>query len=132
MIRKMKEISIIIVIIILVFIVNSISQSYTNQTVTEITTSLEELSSKIQNNEIGKEEKIGESKKIRENWKEKKEKLSYYIEHDELEKVETNLTEIIGYLENNNFEMAGVNIDVAIFILEHIQDKYEMSLENIF
>ena len=58
--------------------------------------------------------------------------MAYFIEHDELEKVETNLTNIKTYIEVEDLNMAITSIDEADFILEHIKEKNAFNLENIF
>ena len=70
--------------------------------------------------------------KVKEEWETRHDKLAYYIEHDELEKVETNLTSMNSFLETNEYAEAISELDKDIFILKHIKEKYEFNLENIF
>ena len=65
-------------------------------------------------------------------WKERKDKLAYFIEHDELEKVDTNLTNLKSYLEVGDTDMAINSIDETEYLLEHIKRKNEFSLVNVF
>ena len=58
--------------------------------------------------------------------------MAYFIEHNELEKVETNLTNIKSYIEEDELDMAISSIDEAEFILKHIKEKNSFNLENIF
>ena len=58
--------------------------------------------------------------------------MAFYIEHDELEKVETCLTNIRSDIETEELEHSIENLDNCIFILEHIRDKESISLANIF
>ena len=67
-----------------------------------------------------------------ENWKDYFEKLAYYIEHNELEKVETNLTSLKSYLETEQYHDAANELDKAEFVLKHIEDKNSFNLMNIF
>ncbi|MBQ9657717.1 MAG: DUF4363 family protein [Clostridia bacterium] len=128
----MKELSVIIVIIIVVFTTNTITQNYTNQTVKELTDKLDELVEITKNKEKDNSERMKIALEIEKIWKQKKSKLSYFIEHDEIEKVEINITSILSYLESEELVMAKTESEQAIFLLEHIKDKYELSLENIF
>lgn len=73
-----------------------------------------------------------EAEKIYEQWETRHEKLAYYIEHDELEKVETQLITIKSNIETQNYEELISGIDESIFILKHIEDKYGFNLQNIF
>ena len=65
-------------------------------------------------------------------WEKRHEKLAYYIEHDELEKVETELIGIKSDLETEDYEELIIGIDKSVFILKHIEDKYAFNLQNIF
>lgn len=67
-----------------------------------------------------------------EKWNNRHDKLAYYIEHDELEKVETYLTQIKSNIETKEYDTLIEKIDTCIFILEHIEDKESFSLKNIF
>ena len=58
--------------------------------------------------------------------------LAFYIEHNELEKVETNYVVGNSFIENGEYEEALSEIEKNIFVLQHINDKYSINLENIF
>ena len=84
----------------------------------------------LKNNEIEKaSEKI---KELEEKINKSHTKLAYYIEHDELEKVETNFTEGKSLVKTGNYDVAQGDFEKMIFVLDHIADKYSFSLENIF
>lgn len=86
-----KEVIICIVVVIFVIIGNIITQNYTRKSVETINAKLIELKeklSKVNKDEEGLKEAV---KDIQEDWDEKQEKLAFYIEHDELEKVETQI-----------------------------------------
>lgn len=126
-----KETIISIVIVILIVVANTITQNYTVETVKIMSGNLEELKKIImdqEDNEIIKQ-KNEEIKKI---WESRHDKLAYYIEHDEVEKVETNLTGITSFIETEEFADAISELDKSNFILKHIEDKYAFNLENIF
>ena len=65
-------------------------------------------------------------------WNDKKEILVIYLEHTELEKAEMYILEAKSHLETEEYTMAIQSIDTAIFIIDHIKDKYEFSIKNIF
>lgn len=65
-------------------------------------------------------------------WNSRFEKLAYFIEHDELEKVNTNFEGMNSFIETKEFAEAINELDKSIFVLEHIHHKYAFSLENIF
>ena len=125
----LKEVIISIVIIVSIFILDFITQSYTKETVKQTSEMLTNLKEEIKSDQNNLSNSIDE---IYINWEEKRKKLAYFIEHDELEKVETNLTNIKSFIEEDEHDMAISSIDEAEFILEHIKEKNAFNLENIF
>ena len=65
-------------------------------------------------------------------WEKRHDKLAYYIEHDELEKVETAFVAMKSYVESEQYEESKSELDKSIFILKHIEDKYDFTLQNVF
>ena len=126
----LKETIICIIIIILIFTFDFITQGYTERNVDEISNKLDNLKKEIIEKDILKEKE--DIKNINNKWKNAEEKLAYYIEHDELEKVNSELKELTSYIESEDEELSIAKIEKAIFILEHIKDKNSFSLENIF
>ena len=115
---------------------NVITQNYTQESIGELTNQLEELKEELQQlneQENNNDEKATENmKKIKQNWDSRHYKLAYYIEHDELEKVETDLTGVNSFIETNEYAEAISEVDKGIFVLKHIEEKYRFNLENIF
>ncbi len=131
----MKEISISLIIIIIIFAFDISTQNYTSKAVYEMTENLENVKHEITTSEVNEESLknlMQKAEQIKKDWKEKYSVLAYYIEHDELEKVETNISSVISFIENKEYSLAINQIDIAIFVLEHIEDKYQISMENIF
>ncbi len=124
-----KETIKIIIIIILIILGDIITQKYTEKTVSEISIGLYELKDYISHN---KEEKYKKIENIEEKWDKKSETLAYYIEHDELEKVNTEIAKIKADIETNNEKIAIENLERCIFVLEHIKDKNLIKIVNIF
>ena len=121
-----REIIIILVIIISIVVVDYITQNFTKE-------SVENTSNLLRNLKTELEQRNSKSlNKILEEWNKRKEKLAYFIEHDELEKVETNLINIKSSIELNDLNIAFNCIDETVFMLEHIKDKNSFNLENIF
>ena len=65
-------------------------------------------------------------------WLNQHRKLAIFIEHDELEKVETDFVTCKSYMESKQYDMANAELEKTIFVLEHISDKYSFNFENIF
>lgn len=125
-----KELIISITIIISLFLLDKVTEKYLIESVEELTKGLNQVNEKI---EIGeKEQQIKEIEEITENWNIRYEKLAYYIEHDELEKVKTKLVNIKSNIESEEEGDAKQNTDEAIYLLEHIKDKNNLDLKDIF
>ena len=127
----MKEIVISGIIILLILLGNGITQKYTNYS-TESTS--EELSILKENMIRGEDkEKLKNTvNTIHEEWDEKYEILAYYIEHNELEKIESGLTLIRSYIETEESSEGIGKIDETIYLLRHIEEKNKFNLKNIF
>ncbi len=125
-----KEIIVSIIIVIAVIIGNAVTQNYTTQCASKMTQELSQLKEEIQNNKYdGMEEKMN---KINEQWYEMQEKLAFYIEHNELEKVETQLMALKGNIESELQKESIPEIEKCIFMLKHIQDKSALDIKNFF
>lgn len=125
-----KELIISIVIIISIFSLDMFTQNYTEKSVERITEQFSNLKKYISDDNA---ENIQNTiKNIDDDWEKIHDKLAYYIEHDELEKVETNLTSLKSYIETNEYAEAVSELDKSVFILKHIEDKYVFNLQNVF
>ena len=81
-----KEIIICVIVIIIVIALNVFSEKFTNKIMDDIITNLKNVrEALLTENEEQMRENI---EKVNNEWEENKSKLSIYIEHDELEKIE--------------------------------------------
>ena len=132
-----KEIIICIIVVIAISIGNIITQQYTKESVATLSNDLEELKLDLNNKIKNEEEKTNDElsnsvDKITKDWESRHDKLAYYIEHNELEKVEDNLTGLDSLVSTEEYAEAIKELDKCVFILRHIEEKYAFNLENIF
>ena len=125
-----KEILIIIVVVALVIGLDVVSNNYLKESVIELSNGLNEL--KVQILKENKEEAQKQMLKVKEKWAEKYKVLAYYIEHDELEKVETELVRLASDIDMEDYKHCINELNTSIFILEHIQKKEELDIISIF
>ena len=106
-----KEIVVCIFIIALIIVGNIVTQNYTVDSVESISNQLSDLKSDIfeEEDNIERDSVKDKIKQIENNWESRHDKLAYYIEHDELEKVETNLTSLRSFIEANEDSKLLVN-----------------------
>lgn len=125
-----KEIIIIIVVIALVVGIDIVSNDYLKDSVKELSKELNELKKPIL--EEKKSDAQNQMQKIKKIWKERYKVLAYYIEHDELEKVETELVRLSSDIDMADYKHCLNELNTSIFILEHIQHKEELDIISIF
>lgn len=127
-----KELIISIIVVGLIVVGNIITQNNTTQAVEQISSSLTTVREEIQKPNTNQEQSkklIEEADKI---WQERYETMAYYIEHNELEKVETELTKLKANIDMEEYAQGVENLDNCVFILEHIKDKTALKIVNIF
>lgn len=125
-----KEIMIIIIVVALVIGLDIISNNYLKESVTELSNELNILKIKILQEK--QEEAQKQMQALKEKWKEKYKVLAYYIEHDELEKVETELVRLASDIDMEDYKHCINELNTAIFILEHIGKKEKLDIISIF
>lgn len=125
-----REIIICAVVIITIVTINWFLQDYTKNSMSFIISELKELKEDIEQEDVKKTTKKMEQ--IKNEWHEKYKVLAVFIEHDELEKVETDLSALDGFIEVEDYKTGISELNKSIFVLEHIADKYDFSLVNVF
>ncbi len=125
-----KEAIISIIIVILIFSIDYITQNYTEKNVDLIQNEFQTLRTNLEKGDLNNAEM--EIKKIENNWNSIKNKLACYIEHNELNKIEVSFTLCKSLAKSGKYELAISKLDETIFILEHMNERYVLSLENIF
>lgn len=128
----LKEFVICVIIVTLIFVGNIITQNYTNSSIDITSENLNKLREEIIKEQVNLEISNQKIKEISSDWNSRHKNLAYYIEHDELEKVETDLSALKGYIEVEEYKEATAELDRTIYILQHIKNKNIFNLENIF
>ena len=127
-----KEFIICVIIIVLIILGNNITQDYTRNNIQDISTELEKLEEELVVEEINWENAKKHYYEINKKWKDVKNIMSYFIEHDELEKVETDLVGLNSFIDMKEEKEAVAELNRAIFVLKHIEDKNNLNLRSIF
>lgn len=119
-----------IVVIILIAILETVTGNYTKESVEYLKSDLYQIKQEI---EAEDKKKISEKvMNAKENWKDRANKMAYYVEHDELEKVNVYLVGVENNTETEEYNDAKSELEKCIYILEHIEEKYKFNLKNIF
>lgn len=125
-----KEIIVSAIILIAIIVLNICVSQHIDKKMNYVVTKLGELKGELEvENFDESQKKIDE---IDEYWKNSENILSFFIEHDELEKVITELTSLKAYIKLEDSEEAIETLDKMTFIINHIEEKDDLKLKNIF
>lgn len=99
------------------------------KSIEEVMKKLDELQHEMVNQGQYVNKKYEELEKV---WLEKYEVLAYYIEHEDLEKVSSEIFKLKGSIKTNQVDEGIPTIENCRFILSHIKDKDKFEIKNIF
>ena len=125
-----KEIIFSLIILIFIIILDIILTKEIDNKIDAISNDSEILEEKIKDENT--EEIIDQYDALEKEWKKTEEAFSFYLEHDELEKVGTEMTNIKSGIDTLEWNETISNIERMKFILEHLKDKMDLKLKNIF
>ena len=125
--RFFKEYVVIFLVIVFVILIEIITDSITKKSINDINNKIEEVEVSLETSENN--DKINE---LCDSWKKECDKLSFYMEHDELGKVGILVDNVRSDIKNENTEDVKQELDEIKFLLEHIKDKQKLQLKNIF
>ena len=124
-----KEFIICTFVVLIIVIGDSITHTYAKESIENLTSQLGELRGFIQEDDNKKA--IQKMQEIDDYWNLRYTNLAYFIEHSELEKGQTGLSEVKSNLEVNENSQAIVQLDKSITVLNNINDKLSLKWENI-
>ena len=127
-----KGIMIIVIITIIILSLNFITQNYTKESVKILEENLKNMREDFLEEEKHKEKLEKDIEETFKEWNKRYDILAYYIEHDELEKVENDLTIVRSSIEAEVYDQGVEHIDTCIFLMKHIKEKETFKLKNIF
>ena len=132
-----KEILIVVIIVVAIITLNYITTSYTRNGFEQVNSKLDAI--KNIGNELLIEEKeenitlISERiKDLEDEWKIINKKTSFYLEHDELEKVNSSMVKFKSFFELGEYSEAIPELENCKYILRHIKDKESLNPINLF
>ena len=152
--KKIKrEIWLLIIILIIIIALELITNFIANRSIDSSLGKLSELKENLQNvekneeltlslenkNELELEEVdkeidgiIEDIGNLKNDWFKEEKKLSFFAEHDELEKISYAITILEENAINNEYNNALENLVEAKYWLEHVKEKDSFRLKNIF
>lgn len=127
-----KELVISIIVVVCITIGNIITQNNTIESVNQISGQLTTLRQEIEKKNANQEKAEKQMQKVEEVWQNNYYQMAFYIEHNELEKVHTELATLKADIQMEESAQGVENLENCIFILEHIRDKSALKVVNIF
>ena len=127
-----KELTICIIIVAIIVITNIITQNYTKECVNQMNQKLDVLKEASLSESVNEQDIIKQINSVEEEWNTFQEKLAFYIEHDELEKVETQIFAMKGFSEIKKYDELVPELERCVFILDHIKEKTTLNIKNVF
>lgn len=141
-----KEIIIVIIIAVAIIITDILTQKYTKNSFLEISGKLDEIEKigkalsdeKEKNSEktdgyVKNKTKLEETiEKMQNDWREINRKTAFYIEHDELEKVNSAMVKFKSFFSLEQYEEAISELENCRYILNHIKEKSALEIINLF
>ena len=124
-----KELIISAIVVIFLIIANILIGNFIDGKMNQTVSILEEVKKGIQNDDFAMaKQKLDEAENF---WNESEEIISFFVEHNELEKVNTEFAALRAYVQLEEDE-ALENLNKVSFIIEHIEEKDDLRLKNIF
>lgn len=127
-----KEVVISTIIIIVIIILNIITQNYTKNTVSQMKMYLDSTKEELVKEEPDYDMALEKAKETFEKWEELDEIIVLYTEHSEIEKISTAIISMQSFIEMEDDSQAVDSIDRCNYILENIESKERLSIDNIF
>jgi len=127
-----KEIFIIVFIILLIVIFHIVTQKNTESFFESISDDLSNLEDTVLSENFEKDQLEKDINELQDKWKSKYDFFACFIEHDELEKVHTQLISIDANLKVEDYDKSIDEIEKCKFILKHIEEKDSLKIVNIF
>lgn len=126
--RYIKELAVCVVVILAIIEFDIIFENHFRTQKNQIENCITELEERLASGEIDEEK----SKELYNKWFKFESKASYYIEHDELEKVSIKISLAKKAIEIEEIEEAQNDLEEVRFLINHIYEKDKLKLKNIF
>lgn len=126
-----KEYVMMILILISVISGHYLTQKKSSDVFQSIEKDLNELKTMVEEEET-QDNLNARIKKIEDEWNDEYEILAYYTEHDELEKIGVQLSIINSTIKTKTNNDTFMEIDRCIFLIEHLEDKEDLKIVNMF
>ena len=125
----MKNVVISLIIFIIMIINIAFSLNYLNKVTDDLGRLNVEIEQYITDSNWDKAYKS--SIEYTEKWKDYSEKLKLFVDHQEMDKIETELSKLPQYIKVKNKEESLASVHVLKFLVDHISELEKVNIQNI-
>ena len=130
--RFVKETIAMIFIIVFILVAEVVTNKIIKESVERINEEVSQIQADLNNQEnLHKDDIYDQVIKLENDWKEEEEKLSYFAEHEELEKVSTSIVLLKSNIASEEIANAAERVEELQFRIEHIKNKQKLKWNNI-
>ena len=124
--------TIIIILIILIFSITAcyFSHKFIHNNGRELSTQLDELKSDLLNK--NKDKALTKANNIYNKWNDSSSKWAIIVQHQELDYIEKEMTEMNANIHVDEFYNAYVSLEKVLFYINHLIEKENFSIKNVF
>lgn len=128
--KFIKEYITIIIIIVVILGVDFFTSRITEKTIENTENKINKIIEQIDDEDKEKLKDLAEE--FGKQWEKDEKKLSYFAEHDELEKVTLDIVSMKAYLDRDERTDAYEEMMEIKFNIDHIRNKSKLRLRNLF
>lgn len=117
-----------------IFIIMIVGMIFSILYLNKVCKDLEDITSNIESyiNEDNMKKAYDTSQKLTKKWKRYSESISIFVNHQEIDNIETELSKIPQYIKEDSKDEALASVRVLNFFLNHVKNMEKITIQNIF